>query len=170
MSLWSYCYLCAEMADLASRHNNSRRFFPSLPRHFSIVQTIVWLCIAIYAQKSTATDRYWWSFGPAKFDAATAGFEAETRRAISSSISVCFLHIMHINISNNIMYSKNSSERWYNIIIMSITTKNTQKWQSPEHNFSKPRLHQHKGSGVDFCNKKRSWRHITAIQLRWPHK
>jgi hypothetical protein len=59
----------------------------------------------------TATDRYWWSFGPAKFDAATASFEAETRRAISSSISVCFLHIMHINISNNIMYSKISLER-----------------------------------------------------------
>jgi len=123
MSLWSYCYLCAEMADLASRHNNSRRFFPSLPRHFSIVQTTVCSIIAIYAQKTTATDRYWCSFGPAKFDAATAGFEAETRRAISSSISVCFLQIMHINISNNIMYSSIPPERWYNIIIMSITTK-----------------------------------------------
>ena len=170
MSLWSYCCFCAELADLASRHNNSRRFFPSLPHHFSIVQTIVCFIIAIYAQKSTATDRYWWSFGPAKFDAATAGFEAETRRAISSSISVLFLHIMHINISHNIMYNNILSERWYNIIIMSITTKNTQKWQYPELNFSKPRLHQHKGSGVDFCNKKRSWCHISAIQLRWPHK
>ncbi len=60
--------------------------------------------ISIYAQKSMATDQYWWSFGPAKFDAMTADFKAKTRQAIASSILVCFLNIMHTNVDNDIIY------------------------------------------------------------------
>ena len=91
--------VCTEMTNFASFHNNTRRFLSSSPRHFSIAQTIVNITFFIWAQKSTTTDEYWWSFGPAKFDAAMAEFEAKTRRAEAPSILVCFLHIMHINVA-----------------------------------------------------------------------
>ena len=106
MSLWSYWILCAEMADLALRHNNSRKFIHYSSRHFSIAQTIVCLIIPIYAQKSTATDWYWWRFGPAKFVAATAGFEARSRRAVSSSILALICHVIHKNVDNDVVYHR----------------------------------------------------------------
>jgi hypothetical protein len=92
------------MADFVLRNNTTRNFFPFSSLYFSIAQTIVDIMIFIYAQKLTATDRYWWSIGPAKFNATTAGFEAKTRRAVASSILVYFLHIMHINVDNDIIY------------------------------------------------------------------
>ena len=104
MSLWSYCCLCADMADFASRDNNTCNFFPFSSLYFSITQTIVDITISIYAQKSTATDRYWWSFGPAKFESSTARFDAETRWAVSSSISALSCHIIYQNVDDYIVY------------------------------------------------------------------
>jgi hypothetical protein len=46
----------------------------------------------------------------AKFDAAMMSFEANTRRAIASSILVCCRHIMHIIVAYNIMYYRMSRE------------------------------------------------------------
>ena len=114
------------MTNFASFHNNTRRFLSSSPRHFSIAQTIVNITIFILAQKSTTTDEYWWSFGPAKFDAAMAEFEAKTRRAEAPSILVCFLHIMHINVANSIFYHRVTSRHCYNNIISFITANNTE--------------------------------------------
>jgi hypothetical protein len=104
MSLWSYCCLCADMADFASRDNNTCNFFPFSSLYFSITQTIVDITISIYAQKSTATDRYWWSFGPAKFESSTARFDAETRWAVSSSISALSWQIIYQNVDDYIVY------------------------------------------------------------------
>jgi hypothetical protein len=104
MSLWSYCCLCADMADFASRDNNTCNFFPFSSLYFSITQTIEDITISIYAQKSTATDRYWWSFGPAKFESTTARFDAKTRRAITRSISAISCHIIHQNVDDDIVY------------------------------------------------------------------
>jgi hypothetical protein len=104
MSLWSYCCLCADMADFASRDNNTCNFFPFSSLYFSITQTIVDITISIYAQKSTATDRYWWSFGPAKFESTTARFDAETRWAVSSSISALSWQIIYQNVDDYIVY------------------------------------------------------------------
>jgi hypothetical protein len=39
-----------------------------------------------------------------KFYAATAQFEAETRRAVSSSILALLCHIMHQNVENDVIY------------------------------------------------------------------
>ena len=114
------------MTNFASFHNNTRRFVSSLPRKFLIAQLIVDITIFILAQKSTTTDEYWWSFGPAKFDAAMAEFEAKTRRAEAPSILVCFLHIMHINVANSIFYHRVTSRHCYNNIISFITANNTE--------------------------------------------
>jgi hypothetical protein len=46
------------------------------------------ITISVYAQKSTATDQYSLSYGPAKFDDAMARFEVKTRRAITLLILV----------------------------------------------------------------------------------
>lgn len=114
------------MTDFASRHNNMRRFLSSSPWHFSIAQTTVEITIFILAQKLTTTDKYWWSLGPAKFDAAMAEFEAKTRRAEAPSILVCFLHIMHINVANSIYYHRVTSRHCYNNIISFNTANNTE--------------------------------------------
>ena len=114
------------MTDFASRHNNTRRFLSSSPWHFSIAQTTVEITIFILAQKLTTTDKYWWSLGPAKFDAAMAEFEAKTRRAEAPSILVCFLHIMHINVANSIYYHRVTSRHCYNNIISFNTANNTE--------------------------------------------
>jgi len=65
------------------------------PRHLLIVLTIVDIKISIFAQKSTATDQYSLSYGPAKFDVAMASFEAKTRRAITLSILVRCRRFLH---------------------------------------------------------------------------
>ena len=98
--------MCVDMPDLASCHYMVPRFSPSLPRHSSIVPIIVNITISVLAQKSTTTDRYWWSFGPAKLDATTAGFDAKTRRAISSSILAITCHIIHQNVDNGVLYHR----------------------------------------------------------------
>ena len=84
MSLWSYCIIKSDMADLASCHNNTRRFSPSFFCHISFAHTTNEITIYFYMQESTATDQYWWRFGLAKFDTATTIFEARTRQAVSS--------------------------------------------------------------------------------------
>jgi hypothetical protein len=78
----------AAMADLASCRYMTPRFSPSFPQHLSIVPTIVDIKISIFAQKSTATDRYLSSYGPTKLDVAMASFEVKTRWAIARSILV----------------------------------------------------------------------------------
>ena len=106
ISLWSYWFLRADIADMASRHNNTHRFFPSFSRHFSIAQTIVDIIISIFMQKSKATDRYWWRIGLAKLDVATACLEARTRRAISSSISAPLCRMIHQNVAHDVVYRR----------------------------------------------------------------
>ena len=55
-------------------------------------------------KKSTATDQYRLSYGPAKFDAAMARFDAKIRQAITrSNLDRCH-HIMHLNVADNIIY------------------------------------------------------------------
>lgn len=98
--------MCADVPDIVSCHYMAPRFSPSLPRHLSIVPTIVDITVLILAQKTTTTDRYWWSFGPAKFDAATAGFDAKTRRAITRSMSAISCHIIHQNVDADVVYHR----------------------------------------------------------------
>jgi len=59
-----------------------------------------------FSAKTTTTDQYWWSFGPAKFDAATAGFDAKTRRAITRSMSAISCHIIHQNVDADVVYHR----------------------------------------------------------------
>jgi type IV secretory pathway TrbD component len=54
-------------------------------------------------KKSTATDQYRLSYGPAKIDAAMARFDAKIRRAITRSILDLCRHIMHLNVADNII-------------------------------------------------------------------
>jgi hypothetical protein len=55
-------------------------------------------------KKTTATDQYRLSYGPAKIDAAMARFDAKIRRAITRSILDLCRHIMHLNVADNIIY------------------------------------------------------------------
>ena len=110
-----------ETADLTSCHNIMPRFSPSLFRHTSITQTIFQIRIYILVKTATSKDRYWWSYGSAKFDAAMASFEAKLRRAITSLISLLNQHIMHLNIDNTIKYhhgirGEKVTTLWYLII------------------------------------------------------
>ncbi len=92
------------MTDLVLFHNNSCRLFPSFLLHFLIAQTIEGLIISIYAQKLMEMDWYWWSFSPAKFDAAMMVFKARTRQAISSSILAPICQTIHENVDNDVVY------------------------------------------------------------------
>ncbi len=110
-----------DIADFTSRHNFMPRFSPSLFRHTSITQTIFQILIYILVKPPTSTDRYWWSNGSAKFDAAMASFEAKLRRAITLSISRFNQRIMHLNVDNTIKYHRRSrgekvTTLWYSII------------------------------------------------------
>ena len=73
---------------------------------FSLAPPIVNIISYIYAQKSTATDRYWWRYGPSKFDSATARFDAETRQAVTRSISALICLIIHQNIEDDLVYHR----------------------------------------------------------------
>ncbi len=94
------------MTDFASCHNNLCRFFPNFPRGASIVQVTLKIISSIYIQKLTTTSQYWWCCGWSKFDATTARIEAKLQPALTSSISDCCWHIMHINVANSILYHR----------------------------------------------------------------
>ena len=95
----SYSIMNVGMADFASCRYDARRMRYSSSRYISIAQFIFYITIEIYVQKSSAMDHYWWRYGSAKFDAEMMSFEANTRRAIASSILVCCQHIMHITVA-----------------------------------------------------------------------
>ena len=77
-------------------------------------------------QRSTATDHNWWRYGPAKFDAEMMSFEANTRRAIASSILVWCRHIMHITVAYDIIYHR--ARREADMTSASYSKKTTQHW------------------------------------------
>jgi hypothetical protein len=56
-----------------------------------------------FYEKTTAKDQYRSSYGTAKFDVAMAHFNAKLRRAITRSILDRCCHIMHINVTDNII-------------------------------------------------------------------
>jgi len=59
-------------------------------------------------QKLTSTDRYSLSYDSAKFDTAMANFDIKLRRAITLSISDCFLQFIHINVDQYTIYHRRS--------------------------------------------------------------
>ncbi len=110
-----------DIADLTSCHDIMPRFSPSLFQHTSITQTIFQTLIYILVKTLTSTDRYWWSYGSAKFDVAMESFEAKLRRAITSLISRFNQHIIHLNVDNTIKYHRRIrgekvTTLWYSII------------------------------------------------------
>ena len=64
------------------------------------------ITIYVYAQNSTAKDRYSSSYGPAKLDDAMASFEVKTRRAITLSILVVCRLFLHENVVNDVGYHR----------------------------------------------------------------
>ena len=118
---WSSTITNVDIVDSTSRHNIMPRFSPSLFRHTSVTQTIHQTIIYILVKIPTSTDRYWWSYGSAKFDAAMASFKAKLRRAITSSISLLNQHIMRLNVDNTTKYHRRGRGEkvtmlWYSII------------------------------------------------------
>jgi hypothetical protein len=72
-------------------------------------------------QRSTATDHNWWRYGPEMMS-----FEANTRRAIASSILVWCRHIMHITVAYDIIYHR--ARREADMTSASYSKKTTQHW------------------------------------------
>jgi hypothetical protein len=104
MSIKSYSTICVEITEFACRHYIAPRLFSCSPRDAASAPTIQGIINLIFMKKSTATDKYWSSYVSAKFDAAMESFEAKTRRAISRLILDLCRNIIHINVSNNIIY------------------------------------------------------------------
>ena len=115
----SEIYWC--IADFTSRHNIMPRFSPSWFWHTLMTQSIHQIIIYILVKQPTSSDRYWWSYGSAKFDVTMASFETKLRQAITSPISWFNQHIMRLNIDNTIKYHRRSrgekiTTLWFSII------------------------------------------------------
>ena len=96
--------MCADMVKNASRHYIAPRLYASFPRCSSIAATIIDIISCICVQKSTATDQYSSSYGPAKYDVAMASFEVKTRRAITRWTLVRCRWFLHANAVNDVGY------------------------------------------------------------------
>ena len=87
-------------------HAKTRRAVSSsiLARWFHMIRRNVFdIIIFIYLQKSTATDQYSSSYGPANFDDAMASFEVKTRQAITLWILVHCRRFLHSNARNDVV-------------------------------------------------------------------
>ena len=98
------------MSDFTCPNSLIRIFFIISPQTFSFVPPLVDIIIYIYAQKSTATDRYSLSYGPAKFDVATTNFEPIIRRSVSLSISALWTRMIHQNVGTDVGYHRANGE------------------------------------------------------------
>lgn len=105
---WRYDPFSVRMADFASYHYNWRRLAPNWSIELSITYMIVDIIIYIYMQKSMSNSRYSWSYGSAKFDAATASIQAKLCRAIALSILHFFRYFLQIQKDNVVLNQRAS--------------------------------------------------------------
>ena len=68
---------------------------------YSIIHNII---IHIYMHNMQETTQYWWSYASAKFCIDSCHRSFELRRAITSSILVCWRHFLYWNVSHDSIY------------------------------------------------------------------